>query len=93
MRTFQIGVVLFFLGLVGYAYSKDPAGCWKVVNDFGALCSSLAPVKVEIKTSSPPETPVASALPAAPVSDAPATNTVALPAAPVSDAPATNTVV
>jgi hypothetical protein len=49
MRTFWIVTVLLILAFCGYAYTKNPAGCMKVLGDFADLVVSLTPVKIEIK--------------------------------------------
>ncbi|MCE0497106.1 MAG: hypothetical protein LV481_04080 [Methylacidiphilales bacterium] len=54
-RIFFIATVLLFLGVAGYAYSKNPEGCWKVIDDLGALFHSISPFQAESTPAAQPQ--------------------------------------
>jgi hypothetical protein len=86
MRTILICFTLLVLSFIGYAYSKNPAGCWKIVDDFGALVTSIAPGQVALP-------PVGSTTPATNTDTAPvpppasATEEIIAPPAPPAPGP------
>jgi hypothetical protein len=84
MRTFQIGVIFLFVGLIGYAYFKNPEGCRKLADDFIALFHPPPPAPAE-----PPKAPPASPPPPKITENAPspAPVTPPAPALPVSVTP------
>lgn len=65
MRTFLIALLVLVIAFFGYAYSRNPAGCMKVVHDFVDLCKSVSPVRVHVEVvNQPTETPQPTPTPA-----------------------------
>jgi thiol-disulfide isomerase/thioredoxin len=53
MKTTLILFVVLLLALMGYAYHKNPAGCMKIVDDFGVIFQSISPVRVHVEMADP----------------------------------------
>jgi nucleoredoxin len=53
MRTILIALIVLIIAFGAYAYSRNPAGCKKVVKDIVALFNSVCPIRVHVDVTDP----------------------------------------